>query len=73
MDAERDTSVELEFHVGGFAAHCSNQREQKWIIKSNLENPVRRIRLDKNGTWKDTHRTKYALANEPHKFYDYNF
>ena len=26
MDGERDESVKLEFHVGGFSAHCSNSR-----------------------------------------------
>jgi hypothetical protein len=28
MKAVRDDSVKLEFHVGGFSAHCSNQSEQ---------------------------------------------
>lgn len=72
MDAERDDSVKLEFHVGGFAAHCSNQREQKWHITSNPDNRVIRIRLGKNG-WKDAHGRKFNLSDKPVKFYDYNF
>lgn len=72
MDAERDESVKLEFHVGGFSAHCSNQRNQKWFINSNESNPVVRIRLGKNG-WKDAHGRRYALSDDPVKFYDYNF
>ena len=72
MHAERDTSVELQFHVGGFAAHCSNQREQRWHITSDLTAPIVRIRLGKHG-WKDKHGHKYSLSNEPRKFYDYNF
>jgi hypothetical protein len=52
MDAERDDSVKMDFHVGGFFAHCSNQRDQKWFIKSDETAPVVRIRLGKNG-WKD--------------------
>ena len=72
MDAERDDSVKMEFHVGGFSAHCSNQRDQKWFIKSDETAPVIRIRLGKNG-WKDKHGRRFALADEPVKFYDYNF
>lgn len=73
MDAERDESVKLEFHVGGFAAHCSNQRNQKWFITSNESSPVIRIRLSKTGVWKDKHGRKFYLSDEPVKFYDYNF
>jgi hypothetical protein len=72
MDAERDESVKLEFHFGGFSAHCSNQRDQKWFINSNPENRVIRIRLGKKG-WKDKHGRKFALSDKPFRFYDYNF
>ena len=73
MDAERDASVELNFHVGGFAAHCSNQRDQKWFITRNEQNPVIRIRLSKTGVWKDKHGRRFGLSDQPVKFYDYNF
>jgi len=53
MDAERDDSVKLDFHVGGFSAHCVNQCDQRWNINSNPGNPVVRIRLGKQG-WKDS-------------------
>ena len=72
MNAERDESVKLEFHVGGFSAHCSNQREQKWYITSDPSAPIIRIRLGRYG-WKDKHGHKYSLSKEPRKFYDYNF
>ena len=72
MKAERDDSVKLEFHVGGFSAHCSNQSEQKWIITSDETAPVKRIRLGKRG-WKDAHGGRYNLADKPRKFHDYNF
>jgi len=72
MDAERDESVKMEFHVGGFSAHCSNQRDQKWFIKSNPSNPVIRIRLGKKG-WQDRHGRRFKLDDKPTKFYDYNF
>lgn len=73
MESERDESVELKFHVGGFSAHCSNQRDQKWFITSNEQNPVVRIRLNKNGIWKDKHGRKFYLSDKPVRFYDYNF
>jgi len=72
MKAVRDDSVKLEFHVGGFSAHCSNQSEQKWIITSDETAPIKRIRLGKRG-WKDAHGRRFALGDEPVKFYDYNF
>jgi hypothetical protein len=73
MDAERDESVKLEFHVGGFSAHCSNQRDQKWFITSNESNPVIRIRLSANKGWKDKYGRRFGLSDKPIKFYDYNF
>jgi hypothetical protein len=72
MKTERDDSVKLDFHVGGFSAHCSNQRDQKWTISSDETAPVIRIRLGKRG-WKCPHGRKFSLSNEPVKFYDYNF
>jgi len=73
MRAERDKSVELDFRVGGFSAHCANQDDQKWFITSIEDAPVIRIRLNKHGVWKDKHGSRYSLADAPRKFYDYNF
>lgn len=73
MDAKRDDSVKLEFHVGGFSAHCANQRDQKWLITSNPSNSILRIRLSKTGVWKDKHGRRFVLSDKPIKFYDYNF
>ena len=72
MNAERDTSVAMDFVIGGFSAHCTNQHAQKWHITSDqLANTIR-IRLGKNG-WKDRGGSRYVLSTEPQKFYDYNF
>ena len=73
MDAAHDDSTKLDFHVGGFSAICSNQREQKWFISSNAQNQIIRIRLSKSGIWKDKHGRKFKLNDQPIKFYDYNF
>lgn len=73
MTAEKDDSVKLEFHAGGFSSHCSNQRDQKWFITSNPQAEVVRIRLNKNGKWFDKYGNKFSLSDKPVKFYDYNF
>lgn len=72
MQCDRDDSVKMEFVVGGFSAICLNQRDQEWFITSDETAPITRIRLGKNG-WKDKHGRKFVLADEPVKFYDYNF
>jgi len=72
MTCEVIKNDKLNFHVGGFAGHCSNQEEQEWNIKSNPNGYVTRIRLNKHGQWKNGS-TKFYLSNTPTKFYDYNF
>ena len=73
MKFDKDPNWNPSFHVGGFSAHCSNQSEQKWIISSNPEGRVIRIRLQKDGTWRDSYGDRYALNAQPIKFFDYNF
>ena len=73
MDAELDNTWKPDFIVGGFAAHCANQREQRWNIKSNETYPTIRIRLSKNRGWRDSNGRKFVLSESPRKFYDYNF
>ncbi len=72
MDAERDESVKLEWVVGGFAGVCTNQRDQKWFIKSNPDNAVLRIRLGKKG-WRSADGRRFDIDDQPIRFYDYNF
>lgn len=72
LDTVRDTSVTLDFQIGGFSAICVNSGDQKWHIIPNAENPVIRIRLGKAG-WKDKYKRKFRLADAPKKYYDYNF
>lgn len=67
----------LGFAPGGFVGHCSRQDEQEWIITTDPEAPVIRLRLSKAKRkaeyWFDKWGGRYALAPEPQKFYDYNF
>tara|TARA_R110000744_G_scaffold46466_6_gene102713 strand:+ start:321 stop:686 length:366 start_codon:yes stop_codon:yes gene_type:complete len=80
--SENINKADLEFHVGGFSAHCSNQNSQDYIYTSNTENPVQKIRLNKVGmlsatepnmAWKCKYGARYNIAEAPYKFHDYNF
>lgn len=71
MEAKRDSSVIPKFDIGGFSAHSDNA--QKWIISSNLSNPVIRIRANKKKGWANKYGQRFALSDKPIKFYDYNF
>lgn len=74
MDCEKDDSVKLDFQVGGFSAHCTNQRDQKWVMTSNETNPVTKVRWSKaNNRWQDAHGRRFIPNDKPVKFYDYNF
>ena len=78
---------EMDFRKGGFCGTVVNQRDQKWEITSDENAPTFRIRLNKDGqrynpetrkyeaayTWKNAMGNSFVLANEPRKFYDYNF
>jgi len=71
MDAEKNPEVKTSFEIGGFCAHSDNV--QDWIITSNPNNPVIRIRLSKKKGWVSKFGEKFGLADKPRKFYDYNF
>ena len=77
-----ENKTELKFHVGGFSAHCSNQHAQDYDYTSNPDNAVIKIRLNRTGThhdgtpiltWKSKHGERFAIADAPHKFHDFNF
>lgn len=73
MDAERDPTWKPETVPGGFAGHTVNNNEQRWIYTVNKSYPEKKIRLHKDGIWRDGWGMKYSLATAPRKFYDYNF
>lgn len=72
MKAERDPSWKPDFVAGGFCGTVVNQSSQQWLIKSDPDGRVVRIRLGKHG-WKDAAKRRYGLSDEPVKFYDFNF
>jgi hypothetical protein len=73
MKAERDPSWTPEFVPGGFAGTVVNQGEQRWVISSDPEAPVVRVRLQKSGKWKTASGAEYVPSDVPRKYYDYNF
>jgi hypothetical protein len=73
MEATRDPEWTPNFTPGGFMAVCTNQNEQKWIIKSCDGYPLVTIREHKDGTFRDNAGNKYRLSNVPVRYFDYNF
>ena len=69
---------QLEFHIGGFSAHCSNQQVQEYSYTRNLEGGTAKFSRRKDGTWRSvgqTHTTnRYNdVSVGRNEFYDYNF
>lgn len=71
MKTELD-NFKPEIIPGGFAGICINQHDQKWIIKADPIAPVFRAYLRKDGYYY-ANGNRYALADRPVKYYDYNF
>jgi hypothetical protein len=71
MQAELDPSWRPEVVPGGFAGHCVNNVDQRWIITPDPEGVVLRVRRTKKG-WRNGH-TRFVAAMKPRKFRDYNF
>jgi len=77
MAYRRHAAWKPEFEAGGFAGHCTNMASQRWEILPAPYNKPHKIRLSKAkrtaGQWLDPHGNRYVLADEPRRFYDYNF
>ena len=74
MDAVRNPDWKPEWVVGGFSGVCVNDKEQRWIITSNPDNPVSRIRWSKaNQQWQKGKYCRFYMADKPCKYYDNNF
>ena len=67
-----ENKTKMDFDIGGFSAHCSNQSEQSYDYSSNEEAHVFRIRLGKQG-WKCKNGNRFSIDAEPFKYHDYNF
>ena len=60
------------FVPGGFLGHIDNSL-QTWGITSNQDGHQFKVRLHKNGEWKDSDGMTYTLSDKPIKYYDFNF
>ena len=78
MNAEFDKSTNLEFSVGGFAGHCHNPEDQKWIYTEDSDAPTATYTLRKDGKWRQKGVSSQwyngqRVSEAPRKYYDYNF
>ena len=71
MQAELDPSWRPEVVPGGFAGHCTNNGDQRWIITPDPEGTILKVCRTKKG-WRNGY-TRFVAAMKPRKFYDYNF
>lgn len=63
-----------EWILGGFAAHCANQSEQKYTYERNPKGEIIRCRWsEKRGRWQSGSDGSIAIIRGRHEFYDYNF
>ena len=64
-----------EVHVGGFSAHVADNRSgQEYEYSSNEEAKPFKIRWSRaNRQWQAGKYNRFRMADEPYKFYDYNF
>lgn len=72
MKSERDPTWKPAIISGGFAGHCTNQSEQRWIITSDEGASTIRLHKRKDGYFYYKG-TRYSLEDKPRRFYDYNF
>ncbi len=72
MHAEGGLKKDHTFLRGGFVGHIVDQHSaQEWVVTSNPEAPVIRIRLGAKG-WKDKNGQTFRVGDAT-KFHDYNF
>lgn len=57
--------TKLEFHVGGFAANCSNQYDQTWEYIELQETDELKVLASFS--------RQYKIQDKPLRFYDFNF
>lgn len=66
VSCTQDESVKMEFIPGGFAGHCVNNREQKWIYEVD-ESSTFPVRLSKSLL------RRCRIEDGPYNFFDFNF
>lgn len=70
--AERDPNWKPEWEIGGFAAHCTNNDEQKWIIEEDPNGKTEVFRWHKSSNHFENTIGETLIPGWMKK-YDYNF
>lgn len=65
-----DPDWKPEMIPGGFAAHCTNQRQQTWLYDGVDDTQMKTLRLTKKG-W--VCRGQRFIEDRAIRFHDYNF
>lgn len=73
VESTRDPEWKPEFVSGGFAGHCYNNQEQRWIYGlTDTQNTIPVRWSKKMNGWKSKF-GRHAISDRPVRFYDYNF
>lgn len=71
MKAERDPTWQPEWVAGGFAGHCTNQHDQRWVLSSDPNGEIVKAHLRKDGQFYEG--CNPVTIGHAYRFYDYNF
>ena len=72
--ATLDPTFKPEWIVGGFAAHCTNQNEQKWNYERDPNGEITKCYWsEKLGRYTTGGDQSIKVSPGRHEFYDYNF
>ena len=73
-NATLDPTWKPEIIAGGFAGHCTNNREQRWIITENPDGEITEGYLGKDNQWYEKGSDRRTIISQGYvKFYDYNY
>lgn len=73
LKAIDDPNWKPDFVPGGFVGHTFNDSEREWTFEPDESRPVIRIRLHKDGWFKDSNGMRFEISDRPRKYYDSNF
>ena len=73
-NANLDPTWKPEMIARGFAGHCTNTREQRWIITENPDGEITEGYLGNDNQWYETGSNRRTIISQGWvKFHDYNF
>ena len=73
-NAKLDPTWKPEIIPGGFAGHCTNNHDQKWIITANPNGAIIEGYLGNDNQWYEKGSNRRTIIGQGWvKFYDYNY